>query len=91
MNGHAYIDGEQSGRSGSFAVGLPFVPKDNYPANLHYGERVLTRQEAEEYNSGKSSGGGGFNQTVNISTVTTSPAQTAAAVRAAFETARWSV
>lgn len=72
------------------ANGLLFVPRDNYPANLHYGERVLTRQEAEEYNSGKGSGGG-FNQTVNISTVTTSPAQTAAAVRAAFETARWSV
>lgn len=72
------------------ANGLLFVPRDNYPANLHYGERVLTRQEAEEYNSGRSSGGG-FNQTVNISTVTTSPAQTAAAVRAAFETARWNV
>lgn len=72
------------------ANGLLFVPRDNYPANLHYGERVLTRQEAEEYNSGQASGGG-FNQTVNISTVSQTPAQTAAAIRAAFETARWSV
>lgn len=72
------------------ATGIPFIPRDNYPATLHYGERVLTRQEAEEYNSGKGTGGG-INQTINISTVSQTPAQTAAAIRAAFETARWAV
>ena len=72
------------------ANGISFVPRDNYPATLHYGERVLTRQEAEEYNSGKGTGGG-INQTINISTVSQTPAQTAAAIRAAFETARWAV
>lgn len=72
------------------ATGIPFIPRDNYPANLHYGERVLTRQEAEEYNSGKELSGG-INQTINISTVSQTPAQTAAAIRVAFETARWAV
>ena len=85
-----FSSGQSEHRSGKFAVGLPFVPRDNYPSLLHYGERVLTRQEAEEYDSGRGSVGG-FNQTVNISTVAQSPAQTAAAIRAAFETARWSV
>ena len=80
---------ENSQSSGKFAIGLPFVPRDNYPSLLHYGERVLTRQEAEEYDRGTA--GGGFNQTVNISTVSQSPAQTAAAIRAAFETVRWKI
>ena len=28
-----------------FAEGLDFVPRDNFPARLHYGERVLTKEE----------------------------------------------
>ena len=78
------------GISGLFghANGLSFVPRDDYPARLHYGERVLTRQEAEEYNAGKNSGG---NTTINISTVAQSPAQTAAAVAAALTRARWAM
>lgn len=72
------------------ANGIPFIPRDNYPANLHYGERVLTRQEAEEYNSGKSFGGG-FVIHQNITTVPQSPAQLAAASAAAFEIARWRI
>lgn len=74
----------------SQAVGLPFVPRDNYPANLHYGERVLTRQEAESYNRGSGSGGG-FQITQNITAVAQSPAQLAAATAAAFETVRWKI
>lgn len=35
---------------GSHANGLKFVEANNYIARLHYGERVLTRQEAEQYN-----------------------------------------
>lgn len=32
-----------------FASGLPFVPSDNFPALLHQGERVLTRDENLAY------------------------------------------
>lgn len=70
------------------ASGIEFVPRNNYPATLHYGERVLTRQEAEEYNAGKASGG---NITINITTTSQSPAQTAAAVAAALTRARWAM
>ena len=35
---------------GSAAMGLRFVEANNYVARLHYGERVLTRQEAQQYN-----------------------------------------
>lgn len=70
------------------ASGIEFVPRNDYPATLHYGERVLTRQEAEEYNAGKNSGG---NTTINISTVAQSPAQTAAAITAALARARWAM
>lgn len=70
------------------ASGIEFVPRNNYPATLHYGERVLTRQEAEEYNAGKASGG---DITINITTTQQSPAQTAAAVAAALTRARWAM
>lgn len=70
------------------ASGIEFVPRNDYPATLHYGERVLTRQEAEEYNAGKSGGG---NTTINISTVAQSPSQTAAAITAALARARWAM
>lgn len=69
------------------ASGLEFVPRDDYPARLHYGERVLTRQENEEYNAGRSGG----NATINIQTVAQSPAQTAAAITAALARARWAM
>lgn len=41
-----------------FATGLDYVPYDNFVARLHQGERVLTKQEAEEYNRGSSGSGG---------------------------------
>lgn len=34
---------------GSHANGLSYVPKDDYKANLHKGERVLTRAENRDY------------------------------------------
>lgn len=71
----------------SHASGLEFVPRDDYPARLHYGERVLTRQENEEYNAGRSGG----NTTIHIQTVAQSPAQTAAAITAALARARWAM
>jgi hypothetical protein len=38
--------------NGSHAGGLDNVPFDNYLANLHQGEMVLTREEAEGYRAG---------------------------------------
>lgn len=38
--------------AGSHAAGLAYVPHDNYVANLHKGERVLTAQEAASYRGG---------------------------------------
>ena len=37
---------------GSHANGLDFVPRDEYLARLHYGEAVLTRQEANVWRNG---------------------------------------
>lgn len=37
--------------NGSHADGLPYVPFDGYIAELHQGERVLTRAEAEQYSA----------------------------------------
>ena len=45
-----------SGSVPGHASGLTYVPYDDYTANLHRGEMVLTRQQAEGYRSG--SGGG---------------------------------
>ena len=42
-----------SGYDGSHAVGLDYVPYDNYLANLHAGETVLTAQEAKVWRSMK--------------------------------------
>lgn len=70
------------------ANGIPFVPRDNYPSQLHYGERVLTRQENEKYSRGAGKGGA---TNINIQTVAQSPAQTAAAITAALARARWSM
>ena len=38
------------GLDGSHADGLAYVPFDGYVAQLHEGERVLTKKEAKEYN-----------------------------------------
>ena len=35
-------------------VGIDYVPNDNYPALLHEGEAVLTKQQAYEWRNGKS-------------------------------------
>lgn len=39
--------------NGSHKAGLHYVPFDGYRAELHEGERVLTKQEAKEYNTTK--------------------------------------
>lgn len=38
------------------AVGMPYVPKDDYPVLLHKGERVLTAQQNRNYTNGSSGG-----------------------------------
>lgn len=38
----------------SFATGLDFVPYNEMPARLHYGEAVLTREDASAWRRGKS-------------------------------------
>lgn len=45
------------------AVGLDYVPYDGYVAELHKGERVMTRQENEEYTNNRTypEGGNTFN------------------------------
>ena len=42
--------------SGSHANGLSYVPYNGYLAQLHEGEKVLTKQEAQEYNEGRTGG-----------------------------------
>ncbi len=43
-------------KNGSHAGGLAYVPFDGYVAELHRGERVLTRNENENYSSNDNSG-----------------------------------
>lgn len=49
--------------NGKHANGLDYVPFNGYVAELHKGERVLTKQENEEYNSnrGRNNNGDTFN------------------------------
>lgn len=44
-----------------FANGLDYVPYNGYVAELHEGERVLTKQENKAYNSGEQRSGDTFN------------------------------
>ena len=55
-----------SGVDGSHANGLDYVPYNNYVANLHRGEMVLTAREAENYrNVGKTGGDMVFQISIN--------------------------
>ena len=51
--------------SGSHANGLDYVPYNGYIAELHQGERVLTKAENKEYN-GRSDGNSGGGDTFNF-------------------------
>lgn len=46
---------------GSHADGLSYVPYDGYIAELHEGERVLTKQQNKDYNKGTGTGGDTYN------------------------------
>lgn len=45
-------DDDDDGPDGSHRNGLDYVPYDGYRAELHKGERVLTAEEAKNYNRG---------------------------------------
>lgn len=66
LRGTAHIDVEKSEGPGH-AIGLDYVPYNNYAATLHRGEAVLTRSEAEAWRSGQYGGG----RIVNINIQTT--------------------
>jgi hypothetical protein len=55
----------RSGATFSHASGITRVPYNGYQATLHKGERVLTPEEAKEYNRG---GGRGINVTITGNT-----------------------
>ena len=53
-------DAKSAARSvdGKHANGLDYVPYNGYVAELHEGERILTKQQNREYNEGKTGQGG---------------------------------
>lgn len=53
-------DSLKSSVSGSHANGLSYVPYNGYIAELHQGERVLTKAENEEYSKGNNGAGDTF-------------------------------
>lgn len=52
------VERERGGGVGeSFAIGLDYVPKNDFPALLHEGEAVLTKAEATAWRRGETRGG----------------------------------
>lgn len=84
------VDVNSSGTTGSHAGGLDYVPYNNYVANLHRGEMVLTADEADSYRRGKGSSNG-FNLTQNIYAAKQTPVELAASTAAYFQRARWAL
>lgn len=91
--------GTQSGGTGagvnqpsSRAVGLDYVPYDEYSALLHKGEAVLTKAEADNWRKGSnkvSSGLQPINVTLNLQSVAQNPYDVADEVKNALELMRW--
>ncbi len=82
--------GVNSGSDGSHAGGMDYVPYNNYVANLHRGEMVLTADEADSYRRGKGNSNG-FNLTQNIYAAKQTPVELAASTAAYFQRARWAL
>lgn len=79
-----------TGSDGSHAGGMDYVPYNNYVANLHRGEMVLTADEADNYRRGKGSSNG-FTLTQNIYAAKQTPVELAASTAAYFQRARWAI
>ena len=79
-----------TGVNGSHAGGMDYVPYNNYVANLHRGEMVLTADEADSYRRGKGSSNG-FTLTQNIYAAKQTPVELAASTAAYFQRARWAL
>lgn len=84
------VDVNSSGTTGSHAGGMDYVPYNNYVANLHRGEMVLTADEADSYRRGKGSSNG-FTLTQNIYAAKQTPVELAASTAAYFQRARWAL
>lgn len=76
--------------NGSHAGGLDYVPFNNYVANLHRGEMVLTADEADNYRRGRGNMNG-LNLTQNIYAAKQTPVELAATTKAYFMQARWAL
>lgn len=79
-----------TGSDGSHAGGMDYVPYNNYVANLHRGEMVLTADEADAYRRGNS-GGGSFTVNQTIYAAKQTPVELAASTAAYFQRARWAL
>lgn len=79
-----------TGADGSHAGGMDYVPYNNYVANLHRGEMVLTADEADAYRRGNS-GVGGFTVNQTIYAAKQTPVELAASTAAYFQRARWAI
>lgn len=79
-----------TGSDGSHAGGMDYVPYNNYVANLHRGEMVLTADEADAYRRGNS-GVGGFTVNQTIYAAKQTPVELAASTAAYFQRARWAL
>lgn len=84
------VDVNSSGTTGGRAGGMDYVPYNNYVANLHRGEMVLTADEAEAYRRGNS-GVGGFTVNQTIYAAKQTPVELAASTAAYFQRARWAI
>lgn len=89
-NRNVNVNVNQSTSGSGRAIGVDYVPYNDFPAKLHKGEAVLTAREAEEWRRGTTSGSV-INLTQNINAVAQTPVQLAAATAAYFEQARWAI
>jgi hypothetical protein len=89
-----YVD-MQDNTGGMYAYahagGLDYVPYHNYPALLHEGERVLTKEENQAYTENINNNQSSVVINQYIETRPQSPVEIAAATAAYFEEARWAV